>query len=100
MYASLFLALAQLVHAVLSLFTVAVLIRVVLSWIRPDPPPGPVRALLAGLYGLVDPILAWVRRRLPFVVIGGLDLSPVVVILGLQFLDTFLTGTLVALARG
>jgi len=43
-----------------------------------------------GLYRLTEPAFAWVRRKLPFVLVGGIDLSPIVILLGLQFLDTFL----------
>lgn len=95
---SLFLASAQLVHGVISLFTMALLVRVVLSWVRPNPPPGFVRTLLQGLYGVTDPVLTAVRTRLPFTVVGGLDLSPILILFLLQFADTFLTGTLMSLA--
>jgi YggT family protein len=35
-------------------------------------------------------VYAWVRRKMPFVLMGGIDLSPLVIILALQFLDTFM----------
>lgn len=95
---SLFLASAQLVHGIITLFTTALLVRVVLSWIRPNPGPGLIRTLIQGLYGITDPVLLTIRQKLPFTVVGGLDLSPIVVLLALQFTDTFLTGTLLDLA--
>tara|TARA_B100001989_G_scaffold185787_1_gene135429 strand:- start:75 stop:371 length:297 start_codon:yes stop_codon:yes gene_type:complete len=98
MLSSLFLATAQLFHSVVSLLSLAVLVRVVLSWVRPSPPPGLIRSLIQGLYGVVDPALYAIRRRLPWLVVSGLDLTPVVVILGLQFADTLITGTLLGLA--
>ena len=98
MLSSLSVASAQLVHTVISLLSAAVLVRVVLSWVRPSPPPGLVRTLIQGLYGLVDPILMGIRRRLPWLSIRGLDLTPVAVLLGLEFADTLITGTLLGLA--
>lgn len=45
-------------------------------------------AVQRGVSRLVDPVLAPIRRMLPPVRIGGmgLDLSPIILILGLQFL--------------
>jgi YggT family protein len=42
------------------------------------------------LYRLTEPVYGWVRRKMPFLIISGIDLSPLVIILGLQFLDTFM----------
>lgn len=71
------------------------LARILFSWIRPNPGPGIVRTVIEGIYGVTDPVLTRVRRALPFLVVGGLDLSPIALFLGIGFLDTFLTRTLV-----
>jgi YggT family protein len=47
-----------------------------------------VRAVQKVCYQLTEPLLAPIRNRLP--PFGGLDLSPVVLLLGLQFLATML----------
>jgi YggT family protein len=38
------------------------------------------------LYRLTEPVLAPIRRRLPF--LGGLDLSPIVLLLGIIFVQS------------
>ena len=74
------------------------LARILLSWVNPSPPPGIVRSLVNGVYQLTDPVLDRARQWLPFLVVGGLDLTPIAVFFGIQFADTFLTGSLMRLA--
>lgn len=71
-------ALSQLVELAFNVFIFAILIQAVLSWVNPGT-YNPVNNLL---YSLTEPLLRPVRRRLPPV--SGLDLSPLVAIIGLQ----------------
>ena len=88
-----FVALARVLDMVFSLYFWVILIAALLSWVRPDPYNPVVRFLRA----VTDPVFYRVRRWLPFLTIGGIDLSPIVVILGLQFLQWFLVPTLMRL---
>ncbi|MCE2735245.1 MAG: YggT family protein [Acidimicrobiaceae bacterium] len=76
-----------LVAQLLYLFTLAIFARAILSFfpIRPGSPIAPVSQFL---YRITEPVLAPVRRVLP--PMGGLDLSPLVVILGIQILTSIL----------
>ena len=58
----------------------AILVRVLLSWIRPDPFNPFVRLV----YQITDPILAPLRRFIP--PIAGLDVTPIVALIILDFL--------------
>lgn len=87
-------AAAYVIHTVIWLYTWVIIISAVLSWVNPDPYNPIVRTLRA----LTDPLLWRVRRKLPFTYINGIDLSPVVVILALQFIDIVLTRSLGYLA--
>lgn len=71
-------ALAQLVDLTFNVFIFAILIQAILSWIT----PGTYNPVTSVLFSLTEPLLRPVRRRLP--PIAGFDLSPLVVILGLQ----------------
>jgi YggT family protein len=84
-----FVALARVLDIVFSLYFWIILIAALLSWVRPDPYNPVVRFLRA----VTDPVFYRVRRWLPFLTIGGIDLSPIVVILGLQFLQWVLVPT-------
>jgi YggT family protein len=70
-----------------------VIISVVMSWINPDPDNPIVRVI----YSLTEPVFDWVRRRLP-VFFGGLDLSPLVVIIAIRFIQAYFIPTFARLA--
>ena len=76
----------QLVHTVLNIYIWIVIIAALLSFVRPDP----YNPIVQILTRLTEPAYSFIRRKFPFVVLSGLDLSPFVIILGLQFIDTFM----------
>jgi len=84
-------AVPALLELVIDLFLFAILIRVILSWVNPDP-YNPAVALLDRL---TDPILRPAQRLLP--PIGGIDLSPMLVMVGLVLLQMLLVPPLKAL---
>ncbi|NDY42588.1 YggT family protein [Dissulfurirhabdus thermomarina] len=86
-------ALASVVDVALTLYMWVLIVAALVSWVNPDPYNPVVRFL----YGATEPLLARVRRalRLQF---GGVDLSPMVVILAIIFLRSFLVPTLQQLA--
>jgi YggT family protein len=86
------IAVAGAVSLVLTLYLYIVLGRAILSWVNPDPRNPIVRFL----YSATEPLLYRVRRVLPYM--GGIDFSPLVVILLIYFLQSFLVGTLQDLA--
>lgn len=89
-------ALAMVLNGALSLYFWIIIISAVLTWVRPDP----YNPLVRIIYSLTEPVLYWVRRTLPFVFIGGVDLSPIVVLFAIQFLKIFLVQSLSQLAVG
>jgi YggT family protein len=89
-------ALATLVDFVLSAYIWVIIARAVISWVNADPRNPIVRVLRE----ITDPVLDWLRRRLPFLAIGGIDLTPVAVIAVIIFLQAFLVPTLRQLASG
>lgn len=63
-----------------SYFYWAIIVRIILSWIAPDPR----QPFTAILIDITEPLMAPARRLLP--ALGGLDFSPIIVLFGLQFL--------------
>lgn len=90
---NLILALANLLHLVLQAYFWIIIARAVLSWVNPDP----FNPVVRFLYRVTEPVLRPIRHRLPTLSIG-IDLSPMVVILAIFFLDSFLISTLRDLA--
>ncbi len=86
----LFIALAHLLNSLLTLYLWVVIIAVVLSWVNADPWNPIVRTLRM----LTEPVFRWIRHRMPFVLLGGLDLSPLVVVFGIYFLQLYLVPVL------
>jgi YggT family protein len=87
------LALANLVHLVLLAYMWIIIARAILSWVNPDP----FNPIVRFLYRVTEPVLRPIRDRLPTLSMG-IDLSPMVVILAIYFLDTFLVYSLRDLA--
>lgn len=79
-------AIVQTLHTVINLYIWIVIIAALLSFVRPDP----YNPIVQVLYRLTEPVLGFIRRKMPFVVLSGIDLSPLVVILGLQLIDNFM----------
>jgi YggT family protein len=78
---------------VLTLYMWLIIGRVIISWVNADP----YNPIVRFLYNATEPVLYRVRRALP--VIGGLDLSPLIVIFGIYFLKGFLVMSLYDIAR-
>jgi len=85
-FSSFFGALIGIINILLSAYFWIVLISALLSWIRPDPYHPIVRFIRA----MTEPVFYRIRRAIPFVMVGGFDLSPVVVLLAIQFVKMFL----------
>ena len=85
-------ALAAVLDVILTLAMIVVIARADLSWVSPDPYNPIVRIINQ----ISEPILYQVRRRVPY--IGGIDLSPLIVLLIIMFLNNFLVATLQRLA--
>ena len=87
-------ALAGILHSLLMLYSLIVLVAVIVSWANPDPR----NAFVRFLYSVTEPVLYQIRRRLPFVLAAGLDLSPLVLLLTIQLADRVIVSSLYELA--
>jgi len=66
------------------LLNLAILLRVLFSWINPDPR----HAVVHLIYQITEPILAPLRRHMPS--FGGLDITPMIALLLLELLHRLL----------
>lgn len=74
----------RLAAALIDLYSLVVLAAVVMSWVRMDRR----HPLATIVYSLTEPVLAPIRRALP--PIGGLDFSPMVLLIALRALRRLL----------
>ena len=86
-------AVAQILHMLISVYIWVVIIAALITWVRPDP----YNPIVQTLFRLTEPVYAFIRRYIP-TVIGGIDLSPIIVIFALQFIDLFLVKLLFSIA--
>lgn len=91
MLASPVLWLVNVVHLAITIYIWIIIIRALISWVNPDP----FNPIVRFLYRATEPVLRPIRRKLPTYQIG-LDLSPLLVILGLEIVDRFLLPSIAA----
>jgi YggT family protein len=88
------LSIAELLTLLLNIFFFSILIQVVLSWIN----PGGYNPAVSLLYSLNEPLLRPARNLIP--PIGGLDLSPIVVMIVLQLATILIVMPISDIGRG
>ncbi len=86
--------LAKVLNIALTVYMWIIIARAVLSWVNPDPYNPIVRIINQ----ITEPVLSRVRRYVPSV-FGGIDFSPIIVLLAVIFLQEFLVQSLMQLAR-
>jgi len=86
-------ALAAIIDIGLTCYLWIVIARAIVSWVNPDP----YNPIVAFLRRFTDPVLLPIRNRFSFYGMG-IDFSPLIVILGIIFLQKFLVETLYQLA--
>ena len=83
-------AVAMVLNILLDTYFWIVIIAAALTWIRPDPYNPIVRVLRS----LTEPVFYRVRKWLPFTYAGGIDFSPVVVIVAIWLINGIVVKTL------
>lgn len=80
-------AVLDVIFAILSVIQWLVIIAAVISWVNPDPR----NPIVQFLYRSTEPLLRPFRKLLPPGRTGGIDFSPLLVILVILFIRTFLS---------
>ncbi len=81
-------AAAMVVGMVLNIAMWLIIIRALISWVSPDP----YNPIVQFLIRATDPMLRPIQRLVPPV--SGLDLSPLIAIFAIKFLQLFLVASL------
>jgi len=79
---NIFVAIVGIISSLVYSYIILIIVSVVLSFVQVDP----YNPIVQVINRLTEPPLRFSREKLPFLVIGGIDLSPVVVIFALQAL--------------
>ena len=86
-------ATAKVLDVVLVLYMWIIIIRALLSWVNPDP----YNPIVQFLYNVTEPLLYRIRRAIPMSGMG-IDFAPIVVLLAIIFLQSFLVNSLAQFA--
>ena len=92
---SFLVVLGNIVYWSIFIYVWLIIIRVLLTWVNPNP----YSPFMLFLSRLVDPVLNRGRRMVPLT-LGGLDLSPIMVIILVQLIGTVLGQWLISLGYG
>ena len=87
------IAIARILDIGLSLYMYILIARAIISWVNPDP----YNPIVRFLNSVTEPVLFRIRRRLPLF-FGGIDFSPMIVILAILFIQSFVVQSLVQMA--
>ena len=87
------MATAQILDIALTIYMWIIIIAALITWVNPDPYNPVVRFL----YKATEPVLRPIRKRVNLGI--GIDISPIIVILIILFLQSFLVKTLAQTAR-
>jgi YggT family protein len=90
-------ALAKVIDYGLTIYMWVIIIRALISWVNPDP----YNPIVQFLYRITEPVLTLVRRLIPkrFIYKIGIDISPIIVLMIIFFLQNFLVISLLQLAH-
>ena len=91
---NLLIAVATVLDYVLVFFMFITIARAVLSWVSPDP----YNPIVRFIHNVTEPVLYQIRKRIPMMY-GGIDFSPIVVILIVIFLRIFVVDSLEGVAQ-
>lgn len=92
-FGNLLKAVAIILHYVLTFYMWIVIARAVLSWVNPDP----YNPIVRFIHNVTEPVLYRIRKKIP-VDFGGIDFSPIIVILVVIFLQNFVVNSLMRLS--
>ncbi len=85
-------AFSRIISIFFTIYTYVIIARVFSSWVGANP----YNPIVKTLYYLTEPVLKKIRKIIPYVPIGGgyVDLSPLILLILVNFLDFFISKTL------
>jgi YggT family protein len=86
---NLLVAVAKILDIALMIFMWIIIARAILSWVSPDP----YNPIVRFIHNVTEPVLYQVRRKIPLNY-GGIDFSPIIILLAIIFLQQFVVQSL------
>ena len=86
----LFITIARIVDTLLEVYKWVVIVAALISWVNPDP----YNPIVRFLHSVTEPVFRPIRRLIGYR-LGPIDISAIVVILAIIFIQSFLVRTLI-----
>ena len=86
---NLFIAAGTVLDVLLNIYMWDVIVAALISWVNPDP----YNPIVRFLYSVTEPVVRPIRRRIG--TLGGIDFSPLIVILAIVFIRSFVVRTII-----
>ena len=83
------ISILEFINLVISLYIWVVIIAALISWVQPNP----YNPIVRFLWGVTEPIYAFIRRYIP-TNFGGIDIAPIILILGLEFIQILISNVI------
>jgi YggT family protein len=89
-FGDLIIAVAKIADTLLEIYKWVIIIAALISWVNPDP----YNPIVRFLYSVTEPAFRPIRRLIGYR-LGPIDISPIIVILVIIFIQSFLVRTLI-----
>lgn len=77
-FSTLIQAVVTILSSLLTVYSFIVIGRCIISWVSPDP----YNPIVRFLYTVTEPLMWRIRKYLPFTYFSGIDLSPIILLIG------------------
>ncbi|MBS1126998.1 MAG: yggt family protein [Nitrospirae bacterium] len=89
-FGDLLIAVAKIIDTLLEIYKWVIIIAALISWVNPDP----YNPIVRFLHAVTEPVFRPIRRLVGYR-LGPIDISPIIVILAIIFIQSFLVRTLI-----
>ncbi len=93
-FGDLFISIATILDYLLGLYKWIIIIAALISWVNPDP----YNPIVRFLHAVTEPVLRPIRRLIGYR-LGPIDISPLIVIIVIIFLQSFLVRTIIKIGQ-
>jgi len=82
----------QFINLIIGLYIWVVIIAALITWVQPNP----YNPIVQFLWNVTEPVYRYIRKYIP-TTFGGFDIAPIILILGLEFLQILINNIIASL---
>jgi len=86
------ISILQFISLIVGLYIWVVIIAALITWVQPNP----YNPIVKFLWNVTEPVYRFIRKYIP-TTFGGFDISPIILILGLEFLQILINNIITSL---